>query len=59
MDEIPMQESFVHEEAVNDSGPSMMNAFELITLSQGLNLSALFEKPQVWGLNFDPVPTNK
>eukprot|EP00252_Welwitschia_mirabilis_P021845 TRINITY_DN571_c1_g2_i1.p1 TRINITY_DN571_c1_g2~~TRINITY_DN571_c1_g2_i1.p1 ORF type:complete len:451 (-),score=83.75 TRINITY_DN571_c1_g2_i1:231-1583(-) len=29
-----------------DLGPSMMNAFELITLSQGLNLSALFETRQ-------------
>ncbi|XP_057830454.2 CBL-interacting protein kinase 24 isoform X2 [Cryptomeria japonica] len=27
-------------------GPSMMNAFELITLSQGLNLSALFNRRQ-------------
>jgi len=42
-----MQENFVDEEAVKDSGPSMMNAFELITLSQGLNLSALFERPLV------------
>lgn len=25
----------------------MMNAFEMITLSQGLNLSALFDKRQV------------
>lgn len=30
-----------------DSGPPMMNAFELITLSQGLNLSVLFDKRQV------------
>ena len=35
------------EEAVKDSGPQLMNAFELITLSQGLNLSALFDRRQV------------
>lgn len=29
-----------------DTGPLMMNAFELITLSQGLNLSALFDRRQ-------------
>ncbi|KAI7988619.1 CBL-interacting serine/threonine-protein kinase 24 [Camellia lanceoleosa] len=28
----------------NDSGPFIMNAFEMITLSQGLNLSALFDR---------------
>lgn len=28
-------------------GPLMMNAFEMITLSQGLNLSALFDRRQV------------
>jgi len=31
----------------NDEGPLMMNAFEMITLSQGLNLSALFDRRQV------------
>ncbi|CAK9232434.1 unnamed protein product [Sphagnum troendelagicum] len=31
---------------VKESGPSMMNAFELISLSQGLNLSALFDRRQ-------------
>jgi hypothetical protein len=25
-----------------------MNAFELITLSNGLNLSGLFDTPEVW-----------
>ncbi|GAB4828275.1 Son of sevenless 2 [Ancistrocladus abbreviatus] len=30
----------------NDSGPLVMNAFEMITLSQGLNLSALFDRRQ-------------
>ncbi|ANM70732.1 Protein kinase superfamily protein [Arabidopsis thaliana] len=30
----------------NDEGPLMMNAFEMITLSQGLNLSALFDRRQ-------------
>ncbi|CAH2079999.1 unnamed protein product [Thlaspi arvense] len=29
-----------------DEGPLMMNAFEMITLSQGLNLSALFDRRQ-------------
>jgi hypothetical protein len=28
--------------------PATMNAFELISLSSGLNLSGLFEEPQVW-----------
>ncbi|KAG0565822.1 hypothetical protein KC19_7G016400 [Ceratodon purpureus] len=40
------QENFVNEEDVKDTGPSMMNAFELISLSQGLNLSALFDRRQ-------------
>ncbi|XP_043700277.1 CBL-interacting serine/threonine-protein kinase 24-like [Telopea speciosissima] len=30
----------------NEKGPLMMNAFEMITLSQGLNLSALFDRRQ-------------
>ncbi|OVA07799.1 Protein kinase domain [Macleaya cordata] len=30
----------------NDQGPLIMNAFEMITLSQGLNLSALFDRRQ-------------
>ncbi|KAF8393212.1 hypothetical protein HHK36_021453 [Tetracentron sinense] len=30
----------------NDRGPLIMNAFEMITLSQGLNLSALFDRRQ-------------
>ncbi|ERN03738.1 hypothetical protein AMTRI_Chr05g65760 [Amborella trichopoda] len=30
----------------NDMGPLIMNAFEMITLSQGLNLSALFDRRQ-------------
>lgn len=29
-------------------GPLIMNAFEMITLSQGLNLSALFDRRQVY-----------
>lgn len=32
--------------ANNDTGPIIMNAFEMITLSQGLNLSALFDRRQ-------------
>ncbi|XP_061951623.1 CBL-interacting serine/threonine-protein kinase 24-like [Populus nigra] len=30
----------------NEGGPLVMNAFEMITLSQGLNLSALFDRRQ-------------
>ncbi|GLT26207.1 hypothetical protein SLA2020_012890 [Shorea laevis] len=30
----------------NEGGPLIMNAFEMITLSQGLNLSALFDRQQ-------------
>nr|ACQ83479.1 CBL-interacting protein kinase 07 [Physcomitrium patens] len=40
------EERFVDDQLVKESGPSMMNAFELITLSQGLNLSALFDRRQ-------------
>jgi len=42
-----VQEQFVKEQEVKDDGPSLMNAFELISLSQGLNLSALFDRRQV------------
>ncbi|KAM2095098.1 hypothetical protein ACFX1R_018951 [Malus domestica] len=31
---------------IKDGGPLLMNAFEMITLSQGLNLSALFDRRQ-------------
>ncbi|CAK9275882.1 unnamed protein product [Sphagnum jensenii] len=42
-----MQEMYVKvQKEVKESGPSMMNAFELISLSQGLNLSALFDRRQ-------------
>jgi hypothetical protein len=34
--------------------PASMNAFELISLSSGLDLSGLFEQPQVWQ-NMPPV----
>nr|AGY49229.1 CBL-interacting protein kinase 6 [Physcomitrium patens] len=41
------KEQFVKEQReVKDVGPSLMNAFELISLSQGLNLSALFDRRQ-------------
>lgn len=47
-----LQEQYVSEQIEEkDTGPLMMNAFELITLSQGLNLSALFDRRQVWFLN--------
>ncbi|CAN8273045.1 unnamed protein product [Cochlearia groenlandica] len=39
--------SYVTENVVRkQEGPLMMNAFEMITLSQGLNLSALFDRRQ-------------
>lgn len=42
-----IEDNYVTEEARNhDNGPLIMNAFELITLSQGLNLSALFDRRQ-------------
>lgn len=44
---VSLQENFVDDEGVVDAGTSKMNAFELITLSQGLNLAALFDWPQV------------
>lgn len=45
---IILQDQFVSEQSKNnDSGPLIMNAFEMITLSQGLNLSALFDRRQV------------
>lgn len=40
-----MQDQYVSEQkANNEKGPLVMNAFEMITLSQGLNLSALFDR---------------
>lgn len=43
-----MQDHYVTEHSANnDTGPIIMNAFEMITLSQGLNLSALFDRRQV------------
>ncbi|CAL5360794.1 unnamed protein product [Camellia sinensis] len=42
-----IEEQHVTEQSENnDSGPLIMNAFEMITLSQGLNLSALFDRRQ-------------
>jgi hypothetical protein len=32
----------------NEKKPTIMNAFQLITLSNGLNLSGLFDTPEVW-----------
>lgn len=49
-----MQDKYVNEESHNnDDGPLIMNAFEMITLSQGLNLSALFDRRQVYQYNYD------
>ncbi|GMJ07494.1 CBL-INTERACTING PROTEIN KINASE 24, SNF1-RELATED PROTEIN KINASE 3.11, SALT OVERLY SENSITIVE 2 [Hibiscus trionum] len=42
-----IEDQYVPEQsAVNTDGPLMMNAFEMINLSQGLNLSALFDRQQ-------------
>ena len=42
------QDQYVAERSeIKDGGPLLMNAFEMITLSQGLNLSALFDRRQV------------
>ncbi|XP_059637952.1 CBL-interacting serine/threonine-protein kinase 24-like [Cornus florida] len=42
-----IEDQFVTEQSENkESGPLIMNAFEMITLSQGLNLSALFDRGQ-------------
>ncbi|XP_058075674.1 CBL-interacting protein kinase 24-like [Magnolia sinica] len=42
-----IEDQYVSEQMeVNESGPLIMNAFEMITLSQGLNLSALFDRHQ-------------
>lgn len=43
-----LQDKNVSEQVThNDGGPLVMNAFEMITLSQGLDLSALFDRQQV------------
>lgn len=43
-----LQDQYVTEQSTtSESGPLIMNAFEMITLSQGLNLSALFDRRQV------------
>ncbi|KAL6519135.1 Son of sevenless 2 [Orobanche gracilis] len=42
-----IEDKYVNEESHNnDDGPLIMNAFEMITLSQGLNLSTLFDRRQ-------------
>lgn len=42
-----IEDQYVSEQVGNgDEGPLLMNAFEMITLSQGLNLSALFDRRQ-------------
>nr|DAD44928.1 TPA_asm: hypothetical protein HUJ06_003158 [Nelumbo nucifera] len=42
-----IEDQFVSEQSQHgDRGPLIMNAFEMITLSQGLNLSALFDRRQ-------------
>lgn len=43
-----LQEQYVDEQSESkDGGPLIMNAFEMIALSQGLNLSSLFDRQQV------------
>lgn len=42
-----IEDTYVTEKSERkDNGPLLMNAFEMITLSQGLNLSALFDRQQ-------------
>lgn len=42
-----IEDQYVTEQSTtSESGPLIMNAFEMITLSQGLNLSALFDRRQ-------------
>ncbi|KAF8400635.1 hypothetical protein HHK36_013934 [Tetracentron sinense] len=42
-----IEDQYVSEQSGNNErGPLIMNAFEMITLSQGLNLSALFDRRQ-------------
>ncbi|CAL5042032.1 unnamed protein product [Urochloa decumbens] len=42
-----IEDKYVSEELTHkDGGPLMMNAFEMITLSQGLDLSSLFDRQQ-------------
>ncbi|CAL1359184.1 unnamed protein product [Linum trigynum] len=42
-----IEDQYVAEKSeCSDTGPLLMNAFEMITLSQGLNLSALFDRHQ-------------
>ncbi|KAJ4839235.1 CBL-interacting serine/threonine-protein kinase 24 [Turnera subulata] len=42
-----IEDQYVAEQSKNsEEGPLVMNAFEMITLSQGLNLSALFDRQQ-------------
>ena len=43
-----LQDEYVADQTEkSDDGPLIMNAFEMITLSQGLNLSPLFDRRQV------------
>lgn len=41
-----IKDHYVSDNEDNDGRPLLMNAFEMITLSQGLNLSALFDRRQ-------------
>ena len=43
-----IQDQYVSERSeITEGGPLIMNAFEMIALSQGLNLSPLFDRHQV------------
>lgn len=42
----PLDQKLSGQAGKDDMGPLLLNAFDLITLSQGLNLSSLFEKGQ-------------
>ncbi|XP_009625261.1 CBL-interacting serine/threonine-protein kinase 24 isoform X1 [Nicotiana tabacum] len=46
-DSSPLEELVSKKSEYSEGGPLIMNAFEMITLSQGLNLAALFDRRQV------------
>ncbi|XP_019255513.1 PREDICTED: CBL-interacting serine/threonine-protein kinase 24-like isoform X2 [Nicotiana attenuata] len=45
-DSSPLEELVSKKSEYSEGGPLIMNAFEMITLSQGLNLAALFDRRQ-------------
>ncbi|XP_009625262.2 CBL-interacting serine/threonine-protein kinase 24-like isoform X3 [Nicotiana tomentosiformis] len=47
-DSSPLEELVSKKSEYSEGGPLIMNAFEMITLSQGLNLAALFDRRQAF-----------